>query len=324
MKLYIDENLVFDGELERGSGDLLADQNTTIDLTDHKQDSSASPSAERKEGNAPAGPDKKTDLLFKCSESDSASLNWTALPEENLLEPKMNSISFTKKNLSQLEDDLKVPPSQVCIKDAKEEEAAVPEHVQSDDELCLSEQMERLTGRKLTDSAGAIPSWLQSSSQVTQNNQGTPSRQKPPWLATEQNFSSRFQTQPDEIMKNFSDLINEDVKCQRHELGGPNSRNATGDGRSQTLTRKDADVDLDIFDSLSNKNCSLQYPVSGRRSVMCGKKLGLNTTNLGEDDSALKGKSHNSNLSPSADVFFILQRHKLILGGRDFLRYLEV
>ncbi|NWW36863.1 K0556 protein, partial [Panurus biarmicus] len=289
VKLYVDENLVFDGELERGSGDLLADQNTTIDLTDHKRDTSASPSAERKEGHAPAGPDRKTELHFKCSESNTASLNWKALPEENLLEPKMNSISFTKKNLSQSEDDLKVFPSQVCMKEAKEEAAAVPEHVQSDDELCLSEQMERLTGRKLTDSAGAVPSWLQSSSQVTQNNQVTPSKQKPLWLATEQNFNSRLQTQADEIMKNFSDLISEDGKCQRHELGGTNSRNATGDGRSQMLTRKDADVDLDIFDHLSDKNCcSLQYPVSGRRSVTCGKKLGLNTTNPGEDDSALK------------------------------------
>ncbi|XP_056358857.1 katanin-interacting protein isoform X1 [Oenanthe melanoleuca] len=292
VKLYVDENLVFDGELERGSGDLLADQTTTIDLTDHKQDTSATPSAERKEGNAPAGPDKKTDLHFKCSESNSASLNWKALPEENLLEPQMNSISLTKKNLSQLEDDLKVFPSQVCTKDAKEEAAAaaaVPENVQSDDELCLSEQMEKLTGRKLTDAAGAVPSWLQSSSQVAQNNQVTPSRQKPPWLATEQNSNSRFQTQPDEIMKNFSDLINEDVKCQRHELGVPNSRNAAGDERSQPLTKKDADVDLDIFDHLSNKNCcSLQYPLSGRRSVVSGKKLGLNTSNLGEDGSALK------------------------------------
>ncbi|NXO06614.1 K0556 protein, partial [Oriolus oriolus] len=291
VKLYVDENLVFDGELERSSGDLLADQNTTIDLTDHQQDTSAAPSTERKEGNAPAVPDKKTDLHVKCSESTSTSLNWKALPEENLLEPKMNSISFTKKNLSQLEDDLKVFPSQVCTKDAKEEAAvaAVPEHVQSDDELCLSEQMEKLTGRKLSDSAGAIPSWLQSSSQVTQNNQVTPSRQKPLWLATEQNLNSRFQTQPDEMTKNFSDLKNEDVKCQRHELGGPSSRNATGDGRSQMPTRKDADVDLDIFEPLSNKNCcSLQYPTSGRRSVMCGKKLGLNTVNLGEDDSALK------------------------------------
>ncbi|NXD25790.1 K0556 protein, partial [Spelaeornis formosus] len=287
VKLYVDENLVFDGELERGSGDLLADLNTTIDLTDHKQDTSTSPSAKRKEGNVPADPDKKTELHFKCSESNSASLNWKGLPKENFLEPKMNSVSFTKKKLSQLEDDLKVFPSQVCIKDAKEEAAAVPDHVQSDDELCLSEQMEKLTGRKLNDSAGAVPSWLQSSSQVTQNNQVTPGRQKPTWLATEQNFNSRFQTRPDKIMENFSDLINEDVKCQRHELGGPSSRTAAGDGRSQTLTRKDADVDLDIFDNLSNKNCSSQYPMSGRRSVP-GKKLGLNTANLGEDNSPLK------------------------------------
>ncbi|NWV86797.1 K0556 protein, partial [Dasyornis broadbenti] len=289
VKLYVDEKLVFDGELARGSGDLLAGHNTTIDLTDPKQDTSASPSTERKEGNAPAVPDKKAELHLKCSESNSTSLNWKALPEENLLEPKMNSISFAKKNLSQFEDDLKVFPSQVCIKDAKEEAAAVTEHVQSDDELCLSEQMEKLTGRKLSDSAGAVPSWLQSSSQVTQSDQATPSRQKPPWLATEQSLNLRFQTQPEEIMKNFSDLINEDVKCQRNELGGPGSRNATGDGRSQKLSRKDADMDLDIFDRVSNKNCcSSQYPASGRRSVMCNRKLGLNTINLGEDDSALK------------------------------------
>ncbi|NWV08359.1 K0556 protein, partial [Ptilonorhynchus violaceus] len=289
VKLYVDENLVFDGELERASGDLIADQNTTIDLTDHKQDNSASLPNERREVNAPAGTDKKADPHFKCSESSSTSLNWKALPEENLFEPKMNSISFTKKNLSQLEDDLKVFPSQVCVKDAKEEAAvtALPEHVQSDDELCLSEQMEKLTGRKLSDSAGALPSWLQSSSQVTGNNQVTPTKQKPPWLATEQSFNSRVQTQPDGIGKNFSDLINDDDKYQRQELGGSSSRN--GDGRSQMLSRKDADGDLDILEQLSNKNCcSLQYPVSGRRSVISGKKPGLNTINLGEDQSALK------------------------------------
>uniref|UniRef100_A0A8C5TXH2 Katanin interacting protein n=1 Tax=Malurus cyaneus samueli TaxID=2593467 RepID=A0A8C5TXH2_9PASS len=268
VKLYVDENLVFDGELGRASGDLLADHTTTIDLTDPKQNPSAPPSADREEPNASAAPDKKAELHFQCSESNSTSLNWKALPEENLPEPKMNSISFTKKNLSQLEDDLKTFPSQVCVKDAKEE-AVVPEHVQSDDELSLSEQMEKLTGRKLSDSAGSVPSWLQSSSQVTHNNQPTPSRQKPPWLATEQSLNSRFQTQPDEIMTNFSELINEDVKCPRNELGGLGSRNATGDGRSQMLSRKDAEVDLDIFEQLSNKNCgSLQYPTSGRRSVI--------------------------------------------------------
>ncbi|XP_039245499.1 katanin-interacting protein isoform X5 [Pipra filicauda] len=291
VKLYVDENLVFEGELERASGDLFADHNTTIDLTDHKQDTSASPSGERKEVNAPAVTDKKADLHFKCSESSSTSLNWKSLPEENLLKHKMNSISFTKKNLPELEDDLKAFPSQVCVKDARENSAvaAVAEHVQSDDELSLSEQMEKLTGRKLSDSTGALPPWLQSSSQVTENSHVTPSKEKPSWLATERSLSSRFQTQSDGIMKNFSDLTNEDVKCQRNELGRPSSRNANGDERSLVLTRKDGDVGLDILEQLSNRNCcSSQYPTSGRRSVRCGKKLGLNTINLGEEDSAHK------------------------------------
>ncbi|XP_059682373.1 katanin-interacting protein [Gavia stellata] len=291
VKLYVDENLVFDGDLERASGDLLNEHSTTIDLTDHKQGIAAYSSNERIEINAPAVTEKKADVHFKCLQSNSASLSWKSLPEENLLERKMNSISFTKKNFSELEDDLKVLPSQVCIKDAKENATvqAVTEHVQSDDELTLSEQMENLTGRKLSDSTGAIPSWLQSSSQVTKNNQVTSSKQKPPWLATEHCLGLRLQTQSDGIMKNFSDLTNDDVKCQRNELGRSSSRNANGDERAQMLTRKDGGVGLGISEQLSNKNCcSLQNPTSGRRSVRYVRKEGLNTINLGENDSALR------------------------------------
>nr|XP_009934611.1 PREDICTED: uncharacterized protein KIAA0556 homolog [Opisthocomus hoazin] len=291
VKLYVDENLVFDGELERASGDLLTDHSTTIDFTDHKQDISAYSSNERKEANAPGVTEKKADLYFECLQSNSTSLNWESLPEENLLEHNMNSISFTKKKLPDLKDNVKVLPSAVCIKDAKENATvqAVMEQVESDDALTLSEQMEKLKGRKLSDSTGAVPSWLQSSSHVTENNQVPSSKQKPPWLATEHCSGLRFQTQSEEIMKNFSDLTNEGVKCQRNELGRSNSRNANGDQRSQMLTRKDGDVGLDILEQLSNKSCcSLQNPTSGRRSVSCVKKEGLNTINLGEDDSTLK------------------------------------
>uniref|UniRef100_A0A8C3JNX2 KIAA0556 n=1 Tax=Calidris pygmaea TaxID=425635 RepID=A0A8C3JNX2_9CHAR len=279
VKLYVDENLVFDGELERASGDPLTDHSTTIDLTDHKQDPSEYSANERKKVNTPAVAEKKADLHFKCSQSNSASPNWKSLLEENLLEQKMSSVSYTKKNLTELEGDPKVLPSQICLEDAKENATAqaVIEHVQSDDQLTLSEQMEKLTGRKLSDSTGAIPSWLQSSSQVTENNQVTSSKRKPPWLATEHSLGLRLQTQ--------TGLTNEDVKCQRNELGRSSSRNANGDERSQMLTRKDGDVGLDIPEQLSNKNCcSLQYPTSGRRSVRCVKKAGLNTINLGEDD----------------------------------------
>ncbi|XP_074915430.1 katanin-interacting protein isoform X1 [Buteo buteo] len=314
VKLYVNENLVFDGELERASGDLLTDYSTTIDLTDHKQDISAYSSNETKAVDAPTVTEKKADLHFKCLQS-----NNTSLPEENLLEHRMNSISFTKKNLSELEDDLKVVPSQFCIKDAKDNVTvqAVMEHVQCDDELSLSEQMEKLTGRKLSDSTGAIPSWLQSSSQVTENNQVTYSKQKPPWLATEHCLGLRFQTQSDGIMKNFSDLTNEDVKCQR------SSRNANGDERSQMLTRKDGDVGLDISEQLSNKNCcSLQYPTSGRRSVRCVKKVALNTENLGEDDSALKDEDFSiKDIATSRAKWHNEQEHTLQESWNSLVKF---
>ncbi|NXU57334.1 K0556 protein, partial [Turnix velox] len=286
VKLYVDENLVFDGELKRASGDPLTDPSTTINLTDPKQDTSAYSSNERKAVDASVIPEKKADLHFKCLESNHTSPNWKSLPEESLVDHKMNSVSFTKKNLSDSEGDLQVSPAQICIKDTKENTTvqAVTEHVQSDDELTLSEQMEKLTGRKLSDSTDAVPSWLQSSSQVTENNQVTSSKQKPPWLAMERSLGLKFQTQSDGLMADFSDLNTEDAKCQRNELGRCSSRN--GDERSQTLTRKDNDIDSDIWEQLSNKNCcSLQRPASGRR---CVKEAGLSTVKLRGNNSALK------------------------------------
>ncbi|NXK90058.1 K0556 protein, partial [Formicarius rufipectus] len=324
VKLYVDENLVFDGELERASGDLLADHNTTIDLTHHKEDLSASPSSERKEINAPAVTDKRADLHFKCSESSSVSLNCKPLPEENL-EQKMNSISFTKKNLSELEAELKALPSQACGKDARESSAipAVVEHFQSDEELSLREQMEKLTGRKLSDSAGAVPPWLQSSSQGPESSQATPSKQKPSWLAAEHGLGSRCQTQSDGILKDFSDLTNEDGKCQRNELGRPSSRNASGDERSLMVTREDGDVALDILEQLPARNCcSSQYPTSGRRSVRCGKKLGSNTVNLGEDDSALKDEDFSiKDVAPSGAKWCSEQEHTLQESWNSLVKF---
>lgn len=290
VKLYVDENLVFDGELERASGDLIADHSTTIDLTDCKQDIATYPSSERKEINAAAATDKKLDLQFTCLRSNCTSVNRKSPPEENHIEDKVNSISFTKENLTELENDLNVFPSHICIKDTKENAPAreVIEHIQSDDELSLSEQMEKLTGRKLSDSTGGLPSWLRPSSQVAENNQDVSSKQKPSWLATEHDLGTRFQTKSDVIMTNFSDSTNDDVKCQRNGLGRSRSRNTNGDERVEVLARKDDGVGLDISEEFSNKHCSsLEYPTSRRRSV---RKQGLNTVNIKEDDSAPKGK----------------------------------
>ncbi|NXI44542.1 K0556 protein, partial [Galbula dea] len=294
VKLYVDENLVFDGELERASGDLLTDHCTTIDLTDHKQDLSACSSGEGEEVAAAVVTEEKAEQPFESFQPNSTLLNWKSLPEENHLEHQMISNSFTKKNLAELEDDLKALPPQASIRDARENAPvqAAPEHAQSEEELPLSEQMEKLRGRKWSDSTGAIPSWLQSSSQVPENSQGTSSKQKPPWLATEHGLGLRFQTRADGMMRDFSDPTKEEVKGQRNELGRSSSRNANGEERSQMLSRKDADVSLDLAEPLSHKSCSSsRHPASGRRSVRGVRHAGLNTLNLGEGDSLLKGEA---------------------------------
>ncbi|NWX95481.1 K0556 protein, partial [Nothoprocta ornata] len=288
VKLYVDENLVFDGELERGSGNLFTDCSTTIDLAYHGQSVTAHSSNERKEQSTAGVTDSKEDLYLKYPQPSSSSLYQNLLSEESHLEDKMDSVSFMKESLTELEDDLKALPSRLCIKDTREDAVTkVTGHTPSEEELTLSEEIEKLTGRKLSDSIGALPSWLQPPSQVTQTTQGISSKQKPPWLATERCSGLRFQTPSDGTMKNISGLNNEDVKCQRNELGRPGSRSTKKDERLEMLMRKD-DGGLDILEQLSNKHgCSLEYPMSGRRSVKYGRKEGVNTVNVVEGDSAI-------------------------------------
>uniref|UniRef100_A0A8C2YE48 Katanin interacting protein n=1 Tax=Coturnix japonica TaxID=93934 RepID=A0A8C2YE48_COTJA len=275
VKLYVDENLVFDGELERACGDVI-DLGTTIDLAECKQDITCS-SYESKEENATAVTDEEVDLHFECLQTNHTPINSESLLEENHLEDKVNTVNLTKENLSELEDDLEVLPSHICIKDTKESVTVgeVIDRDQSDDELPLSGQMEKLTGRKLSDSASAIPSWLHSSSQGRENLQDSSGKQKPSWLASEHCLGLKCQADSD-VIKKFPDLTNEDAKCYRNELGRLSSRNANGDVRSQMLTKKDSDVGLDISEQLSNKHgCSTEYPASGRRNFPALKDLSV-------------------------------------------------
>ncbi|NXA50699.1 K0556 protein, partial [Nothocercus julius] len=322
VKVYVDENLVFDGELERGSGDLTTNCSTTIDLAHHGQSVPAHSSSEEKEESTAGVTDSKEDLYLKYLQPNSTSLYQNSLSEESHLEDKMNSVSFMKENLTELEDDVEVLLSHVSLKDTKEDEVTkVTEHIPSEEELTLSEEIEKLTGRKLSESAGALPAWLQSSSQVTENIQDISSKQKPSWLATERCLGLRFQTPYDGIMKNISGLTNEDVKCQRNELGRPGSRNANKDERLEMLMKKD-DGGLDVLEQLSNKHgCNLEYPVSGRRSVKSGRKEGVNTINVVEGDSALKDEDFSIKSVASRSRWHSEQEHTLQESWNSLVKF---
>uniref|UniRef100_A0A8C3RRX3 KIAA0556 n=1 Tax=Chelydra serpentina TaxID=8475 RepID=A0A8C3RRX3_CHESE len=277
VKLYIDENLVFDGQLEKGCGDLTTDFSTTVDLKDNRQEIAAHSAQGRKKSNGANSTANKEDLYLTYPQPDRASLHWKSSLEENLPEEMMNPINFRKDKLTRLEEDLKVLSAPVSAKALKNDvsESAVMEYVQSDDELTMSEQMEKLTRRKLSDSTGVTPSWLQSSSRVTEKCH----KQKPSWLDTEHPLDLRVQEQSDGTMGGCPGLIDETIKCHGSEMGRSNNRNANGDEKTQMITSKSCTIDLDILDQLPNKYCCTpECPASGRRSSRGVRKEGLCTS----------------------------------------------
>ncbi|XP_067407303.1 katanin-interacting protein isoform X2 [Emydura macquarii macquarii] len=286
VKLYVDENLVFNGQLEKGCGDLVTDCSVTIDLKDNGQDIATHSTQGRKNSNGATSTGNKENLYLKYAQPDKASLHWKSSLEENLPEEMINSINFRKEKLTRLEEDLKVLSAPVSKKALKNDvsESAVIEHVQSDDELTMSEQMEKLTGRKLSESTGVTPSWLQSSSQVTEKCHGSSSKQKPSWLDTEHPLDLRVQAQSDGTIRGSPGLIDEIIKCHRSEVGRSNSRNANRDEMTQMVTSKGCTTDLDVLDQLSNKYCCTpECPAGGRRSGRGVRKEGLCTTSHGDE-----------------------------------------
>ncbi|XP_074867041.1 katanin-interacting protein isoform X2 [Carettochelys insculpta] len=276
VKLYIDENHVFSGQLEKGCGDLTADFSTTIDLKDNRQEIAAHSTQERPNSNGVNSTANKEDSYLKYPEPDWASVPWKSSLEENLSEEMTNSINFGKEKLTRLEEDLKLLSAPVSVTTLRNDvsESAVMECVQSDDELTMSEQMEKLTGRKLSESTGITPSWLQSPSRVTQKYH----KQKPSWLDTDHHLDVSVQEQSDDSMSDFPGLIDETIKCHRSERGRANSRNGNEDEKTQIVTSK-GNIDLDILDQLPNKYRSTPGgPASGRRSGRGARKEGLCTS----------------------------------------------
>uniref|UniRef100_A0A8C8S095 KIAA0556 n=1 Tax=Pelusios castaneus TaxID=367368 RepID=A0A8C8S095_9SAUR len=292
VKLYIDENLVFDGQLEKGCGDLATDCCTTIDLKDSGQESAAHSTQGKENSNGATNTGNKENLYLKYTQPNKTSLDWKSSLEENFPEEMMNSINFRKEKSTRLEEDLKVSSASVSEKVLKNDvsESAVIEHDLSDDELTMSEQMAKLTGRKLSESTSVTPSWLQSTSRKTEKCYGSSNKQKPSWLGTEHSLDLRVPVQSDGTMRVSPELTGEIIKCHGSEVGRSNDRNANGDEKTQMRTSKGCTVDLDILDQLSDKYCyTPEYPASGRRSGRSVRKDGLSITSHGDEDLTLTG-----------------------------------
>ncbi|XP_074138876.1 katanin-interacting protein isoform X2 [Sminthopsis crassicaudata] len=265
VKLYVNENLVFDGELEKGSGELVADCSTIIDLKNDGQESSANLDMEENKDTCRTDGDKEPS--FNYSRLDETSSHLKTSLDGNIFDIKMNSINCTKDNLSKLEEDLKVLSAPVSMVDAPGDppEPSIVKYP-SDDELSVAEQLEKLTGRKVSQPLSKTPPWLQSFSKM-KDKKPESKKQKPPWLSPEKPLDLKVKLQSDDITKEFTEENEENEKGLQWEQGRAGSRSAIASDKPQARTEKEDIDDLDIFDLLSNKDrYGPERPISGRRS----------------------------------------------------------
>lgn len=290
VKIYKNETLVFDGILEKGCGNQVFDYSNTIDLTNGQMKTATPPPLslqkdERNELGNSSNNNTDEQILSQCalpeaSNSESSSKlkefhfaedlktrgpNKSIIYERdgehgNILCRELDSCSDENRSANEL---LELPVNSTHLASAESNTSIERSYSPSDpDDLTIKEQLEKLTGRKLSNSASKTPHWLQSSSNLQQKiyDQGS---EKPFYILNPS-------------MRNENTIANNQFidECLRHPSIGSRhlGRNDSKSEPSPVLPRKVCD-DLESF---GTKIVSDQKrPISGRREILKSKEREL-------------------------------------------------
>ncbi|KAM5330805.1 katanin-interacting protein isoform 2-T2 [Glossophaga mutica] len=254
VKLYVNKNLIFDGQLDRGGGEAPADQSILVGPENVKTERMESNTCARSEGSrgahmtAGTGGNEEPSALHL--EPAGAAVAAEAASPGNSLGERVNSPDHMEDSSSTLEGDFRVPAAPASIGGMPD---ASPGHPLDcpplGQGLSLTQQLENLTGRKVSEPPGKTPSWLQPSPR------GKGRKPKPLWLSPEK-------------PRDRKDLIGEGPgemghKGFRREHGRASSWNVISGERAQRVAPKVCSDDFDIFDQPSNRG----RPASGRRAL---------------------------------------------------------
>ncbi|XP_012587473.1 PREDICTED: uncharacterized protein KIAA0556 homolog isoform X2 [Condylura cristata] len=257
VKLYVNENLIFDGKLDKGGGEAPAAQSILLGLRneDERMASSAHTHSEQSR-DARRGPGTGGDREpgLSCPPPAAAALD-VASSQGQFSGQRMNSPDCEDDSLSKLEGELGVaaaPASEGGLSPAPAPsppaECPVP---------ALIPQLENPTGRKVSEAPGKTPSWLQPSPV------GRGRKPKPLWLSPEKPLDWKGRLPSADIVAEGSGETEAEVgdRGPRREQGQASSWNAGAGERAQRAAPKVCSDDLDIFDRPPNR----EHPASGRR-----------------------------------------------------------
>ncbi|XP_043416180.1 katanin-interacting protein isoform X2 [Prionailurus bengalensis] len=266
MKLYVNKKLIFDGTLDKGGGEGPADLSVLVGQKNKKEErmerTVGAPSGEGGDACKMAGTDGAH------SQPAGAAVDVKVSSQGKLFGEKMNPPDCTKDNSSKLNEDtslLAAPapmpasmggvPRPPPLRPAAECPALDPEP-------SLIQQLENLTGRKVSEPPAKTPSWLQPSAAGKGRKQGG-RKPKPLWLSPEKPLDREGGLPSDDVIGARCEGPREAEigdKGPRREQGRASSWNVIAGDRAQKVTPNVCD-DFDIFNQPSNR----ERPASGRR-----------------------------------------------------------
>ncbi|XP_042197206.1 katanin-interacting protein isoform X2 [Callorhinchus milii] len=281
VRIYVDSNLMFEGELEKGCGNQVFDYSTSVDLRpcieEAPFDDSSWKSMEGESGS------KRDSNIVPQQWGDSADCSRSNL-EHNRSE-RSSSAGSLKDIISTSEEHLKTLPTAVALEEPLQrlqvsETSEEKDEFQSDEELAMKEQLEKLTGRKITDTSltSKVPPWLQSPEKEKQERSKW---KKPLWLSDE--APTDLSVKNDSMDKTQSNLPGVTSLSRGHKSAIVSSDKILNSNRKNTASSLERDIperdSLDLCDRLTESNsCApfllenmsqkLSRPVSGRRSSL--------------------------------------------------------
>ncbi|EPY79533.1 hypothetical protein CB1_000916014 [Camelus ferus] len=266
VKLYVNKNLIFDGQLDKGGGEAPADQSILVGLQNERMENSVTTHSEESKGACKtAGTDGDEMLDVSDAQPAGAAEDVKVSSPGNFFGERMNSPDCTKDSLSKLEEDfsfLAAPASPGGVPSAPPHSPPGECPAPLDRELSLIQQLENLMGRKVSELPGKTPSWLQPSPAGKGQKQGG-QKSKPLWLSPEKQLDCRGRLLSDNAILEGSEETEARDEGPRREQGRTSSWNVIASERAQRATPRVCSDDFDIFNQSSHR----EHPASGRRGL---------------------------------------------------------
>lgn len=260
MKVYVNRNLIFDGQLDRGGGEAPADQSMLVGPGNEETEGAGSHThawwEESRGGHRTAGTGGDQEPGAARSEPAGAAVGAGAVPPGHSLGEGVNSPDHMEDSLSTLEGGFGVSAAPALTGGVPSAPPSQPlDHPPLGQGLSLIQQLENLTGRKVSEPPGKTPSWLQPSPT------GKGRKPKPLWLSPEKPQDWKDRLRSEDLCSEGSGEAGD--RGLRREHGRASGRNVISGERAQRVAAKVCSDDLDIFDQPSHRG----RPASGRRGL---------------------------------------------------------